>query len=209
MSLMKRIASAAALGGTIMLGSGLISLPAQAGYVVTLAEQGGDVVASGSGAIDLTGLSLDGNYPIYRYAHVAPFSGDIGIGPPGDPTLAVYSGVSGPSNFGFGIGAAASSGTGDTVLMVSSNGPAFPLFYAGSILSNTSTYTNTSLTTLGAKTGTYEWTWGTGPNQNFTLIVGSSPGPIPAPEPASAAMLGMALAGLLLAGKTRRRQPEA
>jgi hypothetical protein len=29
--------------------------------------------------------------------------------------------------------------------------------------------------------GTYEWTWGTGPNQNFTIHVGSAPTPTPTP----------------------------
>src|SRR5215831_817126 len=46
--------------------------PAQAGYTVTLEEVGTDVVATGSGAIDLTGLSL--------------FTTEISGGPVIDPT---------------------------------------------------------------------------------------------------------------------------
>ena len=51
--------------------------------------------------------------------------------------------------------------------------------------------------------GTYVWSWGDdGPNQNFVLIIGANA--VLVPEPASAALLGMALAGLLLAGSIRR-----
>ena len=37
---------------------------AQAGYTVTLREVGPDVVATGSGAIDLTGLTFSGSFPL-------------------------------------------------------------------------------------------------------------------------------------------------
>ena len=47
-----------ALGVAMLTGYGLSAAPAQAGYVVTLMQQGTDVVATGSGPIDLTGLSL-------------------------------------------------------------------------------------------------------------------------------------------------------
>src|SRR3954454_8239091 len=50
---MKRIMGAAALGAALMLGSGLLASPAQAGYIVTLKQVGGNVVATGSGRIDL------------------------------------------------------------------------------------------------------------------------------------------------------------
>ena len=56
MILIKGIAS---LGAAMLIG---LSAPsAQAGYVVDLTQQGSNVVASGSGAIDLTGLFFLGS----------------------------------------------------------------------------------------------------------------------------------------------------
>ena len=57
MTFVKRIAGAA-LGAALLLGSGPFSLSAQAGYVVTLKEEGGNVVATGGGPLNLTGLTL-------------------------------------------------------------------------------------------------------------------------------------------------------
>jgi hypothetical protein len=50
------IVSIIAFGSAALLSS---APPAQAGYVVTLTEQAVGVVATGSGAIDLTGLVFD------------------------------------------------------------------------------------------------------------------------------------------------------
>jgi hypothetical protein len=34
------------------------------------------------------------------------------------------------------------------------------------------TFNNATFASLGVTPGTYVWSWGTGPNQNFTLIIG-------------------------------------
>ena len=41
----------------------------------------------------------------------------------------------------------------------------------GHTLSDSATYSSQTFATLGVTPGTYEWTWGTGPNQNFTLQI--------------------------------------
>ena len=46
-----------ATGAAMLTGCGLVAAPAQAGYVVTLEQMGSNVVATGSGAVDLTGLT--------------------------------------------------------------------------------------------------------------------------------------------------------
>jgi hypothetical protein len=42
-------------------------------------------------------------------------------------------------------------------------------------LSDSSTYAGATFASLGITPGTYEWTWGTGPNQNFTIQAGRAP----------------------------------
>jgi hypothetical protein len=47
-------------------------------------------------------------------------------------------------------------------------------YVSGGALSVTSTYANPTFSSLGVTPGTYEWTWGDGKNQNFTLEIGSA-----------------------------------
>src|SRR2546422_4067690 len=68
----------------IVLASLLSVRPAQAGYTVTLQQVGPDVVATGSGAIDLTGLtslSQSGSLDPHVIPHsvLLPLRGIIGI----------------------------------------------------------------------------------------------------------------------------------
>jgi hypothetical protein len=158
---MKQISGAAALGAVLLTGSGLLGRGAQAGYIVTLQEVGGNVVATGSGPIDLTGLTLLA--PIVNAsAGIFPSSPSIGTGPVGANVFgALYAGVVGPTSFGSGGFQNASSGSGNPVgieafqgvnLQVPSN------YSSGSLLSDTSTYLNQSFLSLGVTPGTYEWT---------------------------------------------------
>jgi hypothetical protein len=209
MTLMKRMAGAAALGGALMLGCGLFASPAEAGYVVTLKEMGGDVIATGSGPLDLTGLSVEipPGGTSFAPSEIIPGPGIIITGPADSTATDIYVQVTGPASFGSGSLTFTSSGSGDLVGMDgSSRNLLVPSGYVSNTpLSDISTYTGETFLSLGVTPGTYEWSWGTGPNQNFTLIVGT---PVPIPEPASAALLATAFAGLFLAGALRRR-PQA
>ena len=94
MILPRLIAATLALSMAVLFNSGLISSPARAGYVVTLEEVGSDVVATGSGPIDLTDLSSLGLDAIQ--ASMLPLFGTISTGPapPSVVPTAAYAGGS-------------------------------------------------------------------------------------------------------------------
>jgi hypothetical protein len=178
------------------------SASAQAGYVVTLEEVGSNVVASGSGAIDLTGLTFLLNSA--SQTGMIPSGGAINTGQPGFVNAARYTGFTGPTNFGSGDVTLTSSGSGVIVgIDNNQNLVVVPLGYVSdSLLADTSIYDNATFASLGVTPGTYEWTWGTGADQNFTLQIEATP----VPEPESLAILASALAAI---GVTRRRRRSA
>jgi hypothetical protein len=150
--------------------------PAHAGYIVTLQQVGPDVVGTGSGPIDLTGLSFVASVGVD--AEMEPQNGGIFTGQPGLSNL--YQGtISGPTHFGsapFGGLAIPNSASGDmvgidrnpNVLVVP------PGYVSGTALSDRATYSGKTFATLRVTPGTYVWTWGTGANQNFTLQIGTA-----------------------------------
>jgi hypothetical protein len=176
--------------------------PAQA-YTITLEQVGLNVVATGSGAINLTGLNFAG-IGIAPLAFIDPSSGLIVIGRNSFGGVDNYTGLSGPSSFGNGgkffplnIPPIAPSGDllgldrpthfGTLTLSV-------PFGYvSGAPLSSSMIFDFRD--TLRTKPGTYVWTWGTGlPNQNFTLII---PPGVGVPDGGSTvSLLGCALLGL-------------
>ena len=79
--------------------------PAQA-YLVTLEQIGSNVVATGNGIFNLTGLSL-GETGVTTSAVMAAVGGEILSGPAGlnnSGPLDVYAGFTGPFCFGMGSG---------------------------------------------------------------------------------------------------------
>jgi len=133
-------------------------------YTVTLEQMGPDVVANGSGPINLTGLTFVG--PFSNFSAISPSNGLIRTGPAGFAIYDSYRGFTGPASFGTGFpGTFANSGTGDLVGIA--NGPLDALFVppnyqSGAALTSSSTWTNATFASLGVTPGTYVWTWGTG-----------------------------------------------
>ena len=176
---------------TIVVTSLFCVRPAQA-YTVRLNEVGANVVANGSGAINLTGLGFFQSGPLNSLLN-ATF-GVIRTGTDGS-SADWYTGATGPSTFGSGGQFFPSIGSGDFVGIDGGIGIIFvPLGYvSGGALSSRSTFNNQTFATLGVTPGTYVWSWGQGANQRFTLIIGGAGVP---DGGSTVSLLGFALLGL-------------
>jgi hypothetical protein len=179
-----------------LLGLGMTQ-SARASYIVTLQEVGSSVVATGSGAFNLTALSQDFNQVGQGGALINPFVGAIFTGTTTQVDIDAYSGFSGPTSFGSNSNPRdADSGSGDRVGIVGSSVLIVPDNYvSGTALSDSSTYLNATFASLGVDPGTYVWTWGTGENaDSFTLQIG----PAGVPDGGSTvSLLGLASLGLV------------
>jgi hypothetical protein len=175
--------------------------PAQA-YTVTLEQMGANVVATGSGAINLTGLTFVAQAS-GGTALVQANAAKIVIGVTVDTNA--YTGFTGPTNFGSGTLFPANATTGDFFAFVNNialGGGGAALFVprnyvSGNPLSDSMTFDNATIHSLGLRPGTYTWTWGIGTgigNQFFTLQI---VGPNTVPDGGSTvSLLGFALLGL-------------
>jgi len=190
-------AVAAALA--IVIASGLSVRSAQAGYIVTLEQVGPNVVATGSGAFDLTGLFFFFNGS--ALSEINPSATQINTGPTTVQPVTLYTGLSGSTFFGTGGHTFASSGSGDLVGTLFNSLLIVPEGYvSGNALSDSSIYNNATFLSLGVTPGTYAWTWGTGANQNFTLQIG------PAGVPDAGSTIGLLFLSLIgLFGLNRLR----
>ena len=181
--------------------------PAQA-FTITLKQVGSNVVATGSGAINLTGLTFAGG-GFVATGSMGPSIADLTVAD--GTSLSQYTGFSGPSSFGPGTAIInASSDSGDSVSIIGAAffpGPGIFLpagYVSGTALSDSSTYTNATFASLGVTPGTYTWTWGDGADQRFTLQIGPVPGPSVPDGGSTVSLLGFALFGLAV---LRRKLP--
>jgi hypothetical protein len=147
---------------------------AHAAYTVYMYQSGADVVATGSGSLNLTGLVFGGAGA--AAPRVQPNVGALVIG----LTAAAqgFDGIAGPAVTGAGGSTAVSSSTGDKVgvapainRLIVPNG-----YVSGAPLASSATWVGTTIAGLGLTPGTYTWTWA---GDSFVLNVGMAP-PLPA-----------------------------
>jgi hypothetical protein len=158
----------------------LASNVGHAAYTINISESGGDVVAIGSGSLNLAGLVNLGNPNMDPSVHAQDALLAIGGAV---PSIRPYVGIAGPVNFGPGGLVNASSGTGDLVGLVGSTGRlVLPLFYvSGNPLASTATWSGATIAGLGLTPGVYAYTWA---SDSITLNIIAPPPPPPPPPPA-------------------------
>jgi hypothetical protein len=170
-----------------------VAYPARATFIATIEQVGTNVVVTGSGTIDFTGLTGGGGGLVI--ARIFPNHGTLDLAS-GDGIQ--FIGVSGPI-FGSGGTTFASFNSGDVVGIAGGVFGAGALFVpegytSGNPLSATSTYSNATFASLGITPGTYIYTWGTGADADrFTLLIG---GPGVPDGGSTVSLLGSALLGL-------------
>ena len=188
----------------VIFASAGTAVTAQAAYIATATETGGDVVFEGSGSLDLTAGSLSSSIG-NQVGGVVPNSlfqiGDI----TGVQTQFYLNptNFSGPSTIGPGTTFTRSSGgTGDLTGVSFGGSPniSVPNGYTfGDALSGSMTIAGHTFSSLGLSPGVYEWTWGSGATaDSFKLNVGA------VPIPAAVWLFGSGLLGLI--GVARRKK---
>jgi hypothetical protein len=191
----------AAIAFTIVLCAA--ARPAAAGVIIDINQVGADVVATGSGSVDLAGLTF--SFSAADAAGVSGIAGGVAMGPAVFTPDDIYVGVTGPTSFGPGGLAHATSGFGDVFGV---NGTfavvGVPLGYvSGTPLSASDTYAGQTLGSLGLTAGTYTFTFGIGDHTDSIVVnIGASN----VPEPSSLSVLGVGgvIAGILTITRKRR-----
>jgi hypothetical protein len=173
---------------------------AGASIVINIEQAGNNVVATGSGSLDLTDLSFV-RQGSTDFGIVGANIGYLVVGPQFLGTVDIYSGISGPPSFGGGGGQIASSGSGGPLGVY---GGALELlvpvgYVSGSALSGTAIWDAFTIASLGLTPGTYTYTWGTGAHtDNLTINIGA------VPEPSSLVMAGATMLAGVAAWARRR-----
>lgn len=177
---------------------------ANAAYTINMFQSGPNVVATGSGTINLTGLAGAGSGGTAAIVRAVNATMVVGT----STTFDAYDGFAGPAAFGGGAAFTASSYSGNGVGLNGSIGRlVVPQGYvSGNALASSSTWNGATLASLGLTVGTYTWNWA---GDSLTLIISlAPPASTPVPTLSEWGVVGLAvllaLSGLM---RMRRRRP--
>jgi PEP-CTERM motif len=183
----------------ISISSGVLALSllsitpksAEASFLINVSESSGNVIAIGIGAINTSSLSFVSTGSLGSPG-LAGSVAYMALSPTTNPDFFIYSGVSGPANFGSSAFLQANSGTGDLVVISGDQGQIFlPFGYSSNTaLSGSATWTGASFASLGITPGTYTYNWGSGGTAD-SLTVQIGPASSSAPEPGTLALLAL------------------
>jgi hypothetical protein len=185
----------------VLLGTAAMATPAEAAYVINIEQVGNDVVATGSGSVDTSGLTFFGPVGTGTGPLIIPQAAIFGFG---GGALPLYQFPDqGPTSWGVGPGASASSVTADVTVGVIgvANFIYLPAGYvSGSPLgTNIAIFANQTFASIGLTPGSYVYRLGaSAASDTFTLNIGS-----PVPEPAGWALM---IGGFAMIGAGMRRR---
>jgi hypothetical protein len=193
----------AALAAIAVLGWAASESARASVFTFDVTEQGGDVEVTGSGSINLVGLTSGGDDN--NGSGIVAKHAELSIG----GAVQVYLGVSGPANFGSGSGASTTNPTGDPVGIAGGLHQLFvPQGYvSGDSLSGSMMFANATFASLGVTPGVYTYTWGNSDIHNSLVVDIEVPSTVP--EPSTWAMMLIGFAGLGLAAPRRKGAVEA
>lgn len=176
----------------------------KAAMTLNVGQSGSNVLAIGSGTVNTAGLSFLSS--ANNSDGVQPGSGFFIIG---GTANSAYTGISGPASFGpSNTFTPASSVSGDTFgLFANLSPPRFILpqnYVSNSPILAQATFNNQTISSLGLATGTYVYSWGSGPTADSLTI--NIPGVVPEPTSLSLLAAGAGTMLLLLRRRWQRRR---
>lgn len=185
----------------------LAAQPTHAALLLQVEQLGNDVVITGSGSANTAALTNEGIDNTWTNVLT---DNQIAAGPDafGDGQVTLWSGIMGPASFGSDptFSQNPDSGIGGLFGIVASNLTPSPQLFlpqgyvSGASLNGSSTFLNSSLTSLGFAPGsTLTWTWGSGGSVDSLVlnVLSTSPAQVPAPLPIAGASLAFAQSRVL------------
>lgn len=173
----------------------LLSVPSQAVYTIQLVEVGGDVVATGSGSLNMTAVDI--KTQALHSAFIIPSASWLIVGQTVGTQVDYYlmQNFVAPLSIGTNSNLLYATGGSGGNVGVSLSGVTVPKDYVSGtpLPATTSTWAGASLASLGITPGTYTWSWGSGADADSVVLYAGAPEPPQAvPTLGEYAVLGLA-----------------